>query len=217
IEDGRVARGYLGISLGAEVDQTMARALGLEDPSGFVVGEVVPDGPADNAGLQEGDVIISLNGEEFRDWTEFRIAIGTSKPGDTVELEIIRDGETKYLSIELGEMDSEQLASSVTQGDRDELAEELGFTVEELNENIRRQLDLDSSVEGVVVTNISQTSGAFRQGLQRGDVITQVAGTKVTTPDEFYGTIEALMNEGNDVALLRVNRQGRNVFVAFEL
>jgi serine protease Do len=217
IEDGRVARGYLGISLGAEVDQTMARALGLENPSGFVVGEVVPDGPTDNAGLQEGDVIISLNGEEFKDWTEFRIAIGTSKPGDTVELEIIRDGESRTLSVELGELDSEQLASSVTQGDRDEMAEELGFTVEELNENIRRQLDLDTSVEGVVVTNISQASGAFRQGLQRGDLITQVASTKVTTPDEFYGTIEALMNEGNEVVLLRVNRQGRNVFVAFEL
>lgn len=217
IEDGRVARGYLGISLGAEVDRTMARALGLDSPRGVVVGDVVPDGPADNAGLQEGDVIVKLNGKEFKDWTEFRVSIGSSKPGDVVELEIIRNGDRENITVELGEMNPESMASSVTEDDKEELVEELGFTVEVLTDAIRNQLDLDSSTEGVVVSNISQTSRAFQQGLQRGDVISQVGGSPVTSPDEFYAAIRTLINEGTEVALLRVNRQGRNVFVAFEL
>lgn len=217
IEDGRVARGYMGINLGAEVDQTMARALGLDEPGGIVVGYVEEGGPADEAGLMEGDIILKLDGKKFKDYTEFRVSIGNKKPGDTIELEIIRDEASETITMELGERDPEEMASSLSDDDREEMVEELGFTVDELTNSIRGQLGLDSSEEGVVVSNISQSSPAYRQGLQRADVISQVAGSPVTTPDEFYAAIRSLINEGNEVALLRVNRQGLNVYVAFEL
>jgi S1-C subfamily serine protease len=67
------------------------------------------------------------------------------------------------------------------------------------------------------VSNISQGSNAYRQGLRRGDVVMQVADQVVVTPDEFYGAVKNLMDQGTDAALLRVNRQGRNVFIAIEL
>ena len=101
--------------------------------------------------------------------------------------------------------------------DREELRERLGFAVDELTDAIRRQLNLQSQAFGVVVSEISEASRAYSQGLRRGDVISQVAGTSVTQPEEFYGSVQTLIDEGTEVALLRVNRQGRNMFIAFEL
>ncbi len=217
ITDGRVTRGYLGLSWGGDVDRTMARALGLDSPRGFVVGDVVEDGPAGRAGLLEGDVVLKLNGETVRTFDDFRVAIAGKQPGTEVELEIYRDGERKALTVELGEMDAEEIAADMSASDREGLKEKLGFEVGELTDSIRRQLGLESHVNGVVVTNISQGSGAYRQGLRQGDVISQVAGTAIESPNGFYGAIQGLLDEGTDVALLRVNRQGRNMFVAFEL
>jgi serine protease Do len=218
ISEGRVSRGYLGITLGGEVDRTMARALGMETPRGFIVGDVVEGGPADDAGLQEGDVVVRLNGEIVRNFLDFRIAIANSMPGTEVEIEIFRNGESETLTVELGELDTEEMASAEMDNNQmEDLREELGFTVEELTDNYRRQLNLDSQTTGVIVSDISEGSQAYGQGLRRGDVISQVAGTQVSTPQEFYASIQSLMEEGTEVALLRVNRQGRNIFVAFEL
>ena len=217
ISEGRVTRGYLGITLGGEVDRTMARALGMDTPRGFIVGDVVEDGPADEAGLQEGDVVVSLNGENVRNFLDFRIAIANTMPGTDVEIEIFRDGESRTLTVELGELDTEEIASDMNDNQMEDLREELGFTVEELTDNFRRQLNLDSQTTGVIVSEISEGSQAYGQGLRRGDVISQVAGTQVSAPQEFYASIQSLMEEGTEVALLRVNRQGRNIFVAFEL
>ena len=85
IKDGRVARGYLGIELGGEVDQTMARALDMESPRGFIIGNVEQGGPADEAGLKSGDVVVELNGEPVRNFYDFRIAVANSSPGTEVE------------------------------------------------------------------------------------------------------------------------------------
>lgn len=217
ITDGRVARGYLGISLGGEVDRTMARALGMDNPRGFVIGDVVEDGPAAEAGLQEGDVVVRLNGKIVRDFYDFRVAIANSAPGTKVDIEVFRDGETKEFTVELGELNPEEIAADMSTSDQEELRERLGFAVDELTDSIRRQLNLQSQAFGVVVSEINEASRAYSQGLRRGDVISQVAGTAVTQPDEFYGAVQTLVEEGTDVVLLRVNRQGRNIFVAFEL
>jgi serine protease Do len=217
ITDGRVARGYLGLWWSSDVDETMARALGMERAVGFVVSSVEKDGPADQAGIQEGDVIMSLNGEEVKDWTDFRVEIGTTPPGETITLEIFRDGERITLDVVLGENNPEEIAGTMSDDDLEELKEALGFDVAELNDSIRRQLRLDADVEGVVVSSISQGSRSYRQGLRRGDVITQVSNQQVTTADEFFGTIRGLMQDGTEAVLLRVQRQGRSVFIAIEL
>jgi serine protease Do len=79
----------------------------------------------------------------------------------------------------------EEIAESMSPDELDELKEELGFTVEELTDSIRRQLNLRSGIEGVVISEISQASNAYRQGLRRGDVVMQVADERVVIPISF--------------------------------
>lgn len=216
ITEGEVRRGFLGISLGGEVDRTMARALNLERAHGVIIGEIVEEGPAEDAGLQEGDVIISLDGEEVQNWRDFQLRIASKQPGDTVTLEILRDGDREDTDVTLAERPGDEVASAEAE-DVDEMEEILGFSTENLTDNIRRQLNLQSSVQGVVVSDISQSSNAYRQGLRQGDVIMQIASNRVTNTDEFYRVIRNLADQGTEAALLGVNRQGRNVFIAIEL
>lgn len=216
IEDGTVSRGYLGIQGGGEVDRTMARALELDESHGVIVGGVEGGGPADEAGLQEGDVIQSLNGEKVNNWFKFRTSIATTKPDTEVTLGIVRDGEKMEIDVTLGELPTEGSATTQPQPDRD-MEDQLGFQVEELTSDIARQLGLNGDQNGVVVTNISQGSKAYNQGLREGDVITSVSRNPIDSVAQFREQIEAVSESGNDVVLLQVIRDGVNQYIAFEL
>lgn len=218
IETGKVQRGYLGIS-GDGVDRAMARALGLEKPQGVIVGGVQEGTPADEAGLEEGDVITTLDGKQIDGWYSFRTDIATHRPGDEVELGIIRDGDTMSLTVTLGEFPEELAASfggSQESTDRD-LEQSIGFSVQNLTPDIAEELDLNPNQDGVVVTNISQRSNAFRQGLREGDVITSVARQRIRNVGEFNQIMSQLVEEGDQVVLLRILRGGNGLFLAFEL
>lgn len=217
LEDGRVVRGFLGIQQGGMVDRVMARALNLDVNYGVVVGGVTAGGPAEKAGLAEGDVILKKDGDPIRDWGQFRVSIATSVPGTEIELEIFRDGDRRTINVILEEMPEDEAVVAVPDDTREELEESLGFRVENLTENIRRQLNLSDNLEGVIVSEVQQGSRAFRQGLQRGDVITQVQNEPIPNEEEFYSAVSGLKSAGQDVMLLRVNRQGNSVFIAIEL
>lgn len=220
IETGTVQRGYLGIT-GDGVDRTMARALGLDKPTGVIVGGVVDDGPAAEAGLREGDVIKTLNGEQIDGWPSFRTEIASHQPGDEVELGIIRDGSEQTVTVTLGELPDDLRASAGSQqggGTPDQdLEQSLGFNVQNLTPDIAEQLQIDPDQNGVVVTGISQRSNAYRQGLREGDVITSVARQQIENVSDFNEIMSELVEQENQVVLLRILRQGNGLFIAFEL
>lgn len=216
IEDGAVSRGYLGIYFGGEVDRTMARGLGLKkDVRGVIISQVEEGGPADKAGLKEADIITTIDGEKVVSWNMFRSQIASKRPGEKVELGIVRNGKEMNIVVTLGERD-EQIAS-VTPKVEEDMRAKLGFTVMDLDADTRNQLQLDDSVDGVVVNRIETTSNAYERGLRRGDVITEVKSRKVETAKEFYTELEKLEKEGDDVVLLTVIRSGTKQFIAFEL
>lgn len=213
IEDGEVSRGYLGMYMAGEVDQTMARALGMDNVRGIIVGQVEEGSPAEDAGLKAQDVIISLNGKEIRDWASFRTRIAAFKPGDDITLGIIRDQDKQTLEVTLGELDQEEMAV-VNPRVQEDMDERLGFSVQTLVPEIRRQLDLENETEGVIVTRIEQSSSAFERGLRNNDVITEVGRKDVSSAKEFYKELEQV--EG-DVILLTVKRNNLEQYIAFEL
>jgi len=214
IENGNVVRAQLGI-YGRDIDRTLARALGLDSTQGIVVNSILEDSPAERSGLQEGDVVKTINGKKIQNYANFRTNIATSNPGDEVELGIIRDGESRKVTVTLGELDQEQTAS--VQDTDDRMEKNLGFRVDDLTENIAQQLELEPGLEGVVVTNINRGSNAAQEGLQRGDIITKVNKEAVTSVSEFRDAINELADEENPVVLLQVITQGINRYVAFEL
>lgn len=215
IDDGEVSRGYLGMNFGGEVDRTMALALGLEDARGIIVGEVIKDGPSALAGLQEDDIIVSLNDEPVRNWDAFRTKIAAFKPGEMVELGILRGENERTIRVELGERPND--LTSVNTAPAEDMGEMLGFNVETLTNEIKRQLDLGNDTEGVVVNGIEESSNAYERGLRKGDVITAVKRKRVDSPSEFYDEIQRGIDSGDRAILLTIERQNTKQFVAFEL
>lgn len=216
IEHGRVVRGYLGISTGGEVDATMAKALDLNESYGVIIGSVEEDGPAAKAGLQEDDVIQSIDGEPIRNWAAFRTAIGTSSPGDEIDLVVNRDGDSRDVTVTLGEMPEELVANQNRPTNNESMDDQLGFSVRDLTGEIARQLQLDPGQEGVVVTEVSDGSPAHRQGLQRGDVIVETDRSPVSSVAEFREIIDEIAAD-DGVVLLEVLRGGNKQYIAFEL
>jgi serine protease Do len=218
IENGRVVRGFLGITSGGEVDATMARALDLEKAYGVIVSTVREDGPADEAGLQEDDIILTINGEPIRSWGSFRTTVATSSPGTEIELGINRGGSEKTVTVTLGELPTDLANNSQPQERSEDLQKKLGFSVEDLTPRIAQELELSQNQDGVVVTQISRQSEAFQQGLQRGFVITEVDRQEISNVRDFNRAMNQLVEEDKDVVLLRVITPGGNSqLIAFEL
>lgn len=219
IDDGEVTRAYLGI-YGETVNPTMAEALNISKSKGALVHDVVDGTPADEAGLQEGDVIVSLNGNPVNNYDLFRTEVASKKPGTEVTLGIIRDGEEQEINVTLGELPEDMRASAgqQQQGQPDQdLEQNLGFSVQNLTPQIAEQLNINSNQNGVVVTGISRQSNAYRKGLREGDVITSVAREQIEGVNDFNEIMNQLVEEGNQVVLLRVLRGGNGLFIAFEL
>ncbi len=215
MDDGEVSRGYLGI-LGANVDQLLAEGLGLEDVRGIIINRVEAGSPADEGGLKDGDIITALNGEEIRDYFAFRTKVATYRPGDVIELSILRNGREITREVELGSR-PDDLAAAQTPEDDEVMEETLGFNIMSLTDELRSQLDLDTEIEGVLVNRINRGSEAYDRGLRRGDVITQVSREDVESPYEFYQAIEKLIKAKEKVALLTIQRGSSSEYVAFRL
>ena len=211
IDYGKVVRGWLGVSI-QDINDAMARALGLDDTRGAIVGEVVENSPADEAGFKEGDVVVELNGEQVMNSTEFRNRIAGTPPDTRVTITVIRDGERVPLNVTLAELEGEGAAVPV-QSDLEDL---LGFTVGQLTSDLARQYGIDRRISsGVVVTSIDPGSSAYRAGLREGDVIRSVNRRRITTVEEFSGLLSKA-TEGTDL-LLRIIREGNGFYIAFRL
>lgn len=219
IQNGRVVRGYLGIEMGGEVDATMAKALGLDEAYGIIVGNVAEDGPAAKAGLQADDIIQTINSKAVRSWSSLRTSIGTSPPGTDVKLEIVRDGEKQIVTVTLGEQPEEMMSAMQPENSSEpDMEKKLGFKVEELTPRIAQELELNQNQDGVVVTQISEQSEAYQQGLRRGFVVTEIDRKEITNLRDFKRAMNNLVEDGKDVALLRViTPGGSSQLIAFEL
>jgi len=207
LKNGKVVRGYLGVMI-QPVTPEIANAFNLPDARGALIGEVTPDGPAARAGLAQGDVIIELNGARVDDSRDLRLKIGQLAPGSAIRLKLLRDGNPREINATLGELPNEKEAAIDGKPESDSPD---GLSVENLTPQIARQLGLQSSASGVVVTGVQDGSRADDAGLRRGDVIQQVNRRPVNNVAEFE---RAMKQAGDRSAVLLVNRNGHTSFVA---
>ena len=195
LEYGDVRRGFLGVNMGA-VTADVAEALGLDKAEGVVVGEVVPDSGADKAGIEPGDVIVSVDGEDVVDPIGLRTRIGLASIGKQVKIGIVRDGEPETLTATLGEMQRESARPATTP-----LLS--GATLRDLS----NEHDLYGQVQGVEVVDVEDGSKAATAGLRPGDVIVGINRRRVANVREFDDAID-----GRDAAGLYVRRGERSLF-----
>jgi len=226
LRSGRVTRGWIGVSIQG-LDDDLARSLGLEDARGALVGSVVPDGPAARGGLQQGDVILSLNGQRIEDNRDLTQRIGATSIGDTARVEILRGGSRRTLNVRLGERPSEQqlAADNATpSAPTPEAApsgpgvaqSSLGLSVRPLTQADRTRFELAANAGGLAITSVEPASDAASKFIQAGDVILQAGGRAVRTPQELSAAADAA-RRANRPLLLQIDGQAGRRFVAVDV
>lgn len=213
---GVVKRGFLGVFL-RELDPNMAKALGREDQSGVLVAEVGEKTPAEAAGMKPGDLIIGYAGKPVGSMQQLRLDISNTAPGAEVVFNLIRKGEKTDLKVKLGDLDDNKLAgpggpAKPSSPKEQELVE--GVIVTDLDEESRKLLQLDATVQGVLVKSVKDNVPAAESGLRPGMVITQIDQADVKNAAEAYKIVEGF--EG-DVLLLQVYAAGRRDILAVPL
>lgn len=226
---GRVRRGYLGINI-QPLTENIAAGLGLPKERGEIVTNIEPNGPAARAGIQRGDVIVRINGQEVTTENTLSYIVANQPIGRPIPVEIIRNGRRLNLTATIGERPSETaLAGPQATDDEEETPstprageqaarQSLGITLSELTPDIRRQLRLPNDVQGVVIAGLNPNSDAARQGLQRGDVIVSINQQPTTTAAQAAAAVDAARRAGRDTVLLLVQRAtGPATFVGVKL
>jgi serine protease Do len=206
LKNGKVVRAYLGI-LPQDVTPTMAKAFGEKDAKGVVVGDVTPSSPAQENGIQRGDIILELNGKPVNDSNQLRNSISMMPPGTAVKLKTLRNGSERDVTVKLAEMPTETAKlNSQEEGGSKALD---GVEVSNLNPETAKELGLPSSTAGVVVNGVDPSSKMAESGLRRGDVIQEVNHQSVKNVSEF----QSALKKGGDEPLLLVNRGGRTLYI----
>jgi serine protease Do len=198
IEKGRVQYGFMGIRL-QELNKTLAQGLNLDVESGILVTEVLPDTPAEAAGLEKNDVIVEYNKNSVRDDDRFRLMVGNTEVGKSVPIVVVRDGKRKEMNITLTERPQDNVLASVPQRQESWL----GLRVD----------DIEGSDEtGVVVIGVEEGSPAGRAGIREGDVITEVYSRKVDNLRDYVEISETLKERTEPIAFL-IKRERTSQYV----
>ncbi|MDA7425289.1 DegQ family serine endoprotease [Thalassococcus lentus] len=218
-EFGETRRGWLGVRI-QDIDEDMVEALGLENAKGALVSDV-PEGPAKEAGMLAGDVILSFDGVEVDDTRQLVRVVANSPVGKTVRVVVSRDKKTETLLVTLGRREEAQAAVPAAQ--IDEAPEEpskmelMGLTLSPLDDDLRETLELSANTEGLAVIDVDQDSEAYEKGLRGGDVINEAGQTSVKTLEELQAQVDAAKEAGRKSILLLVRRGGDPRFVALSL
>lgn len=170
IKNGKVEHGYIGISI-EDVTPTNAKFFGVQKAEGAVVSDVTPDTPGSKAGLKTGDVIVALDGKPVSDAGELQMETSEKQPGDTIQLEVMRDGKQTNVPVTLGSYDNGKVQEVAQNGNG---KGRWGMGLANLTPDVRQQVQAPSSVQGAVVENVRQGSPADDAGIQRGDIIVSV-------------------------------------------
>lgn len=212
-DKGSVTRGWIGVQI-QPVNADIADSLGLKAAEGALVAEPQPDGPAVKAGIQSGDVITSVNGQAVKDARDLAKKISSLPPGSNVKLGVISKGADKTVNVTLGELPREQRQAAATPEGRDQSGTEvprLGLSLAPAGKVA------GAGSEGVVVTQVDADGPAAAQGFRTGDVILDVAGKRVTSPDEVRKAFADARSGGKRTILLRVKSGENTKFVAVPL
>ncbi len=207
---GVVPRGYLGVNI-QPVTSEMAESMGLKTAGGAIVVDAMPGTPAAEAGLKAGDVITKLDGKAVEDAADLTLRVGSFKPGDKVELTYLRDGAEKTAQVTLAQQKNEKVAKaegSSDQGQAEGSGATLGIQIAPAKEVA------GAGDKGVAIVGVDPDGAAAAQGVTEGDVILDIAGKPVSTPQDVKSEIDNAKSQGKKAVLMRIQTADGDRFVA---
>ena len=221
IANGKVSRGYIGINIG-EVDNAIAKSLGMDKPKGIIIQGLVEGGAASESDLREGDVILEVDSREMNRPNQLQSYIASKTAGTTVTLKVFRDGEVFQRKVTLKARDEDSKTEPVVDKDPGKekkesvtttaTFDEIGFSVKNLTDRDKSDFDLSN---GVLITNVKPFSKAEDQRLFSGLVIVEADKNKINNVDDLKDAIES--KKGSALLLKVIDQQGNARFVGIEI
>jgi serine protease Do len=230
ISSGRITRGYLGATI-QDLSDEMATSWGLSGHKGAVVADLVPGGPAQRGGLQQGDVVVAVNGQPVKSATEMTREVAKAHAGDMLHLDVFRDGKERAIDIRSGTRPSDavlaQNGGPGGEGDQDTPPDGaakaapqppiLGMSLAPIDPQARQQYSIAEAVRGVLVEGVKGSSDAGEKGLRRGDVIVRAGDRQVASASDVMAAVGEWKRAGRSSIPLAVNRGGRTLFVPIKI
>jgi serine protease Do len=211
-ENGRVERGWLGVQI-QPVSEGVADSLGLDEASGVLVADVLPDSPAMAAGVKSGDVIIKAAGEQMQEYRDLTKLIAGIDAGTSIQLEVIRGGEVQMLDVTIGRMPQDDLAMTKPGEAAEDDGPRIGLFLAPLTPEMREERGLDAEAPGVLVAQVEPGSPAQRAGIRAGSLISMVGQEAVNEPDDVARAVREAADEDRPSVLLRVEQNGEQRFI----
>jgi len=214
IEDGKVTRAWLGVSITTLREDADYRdlAVGVED--GVVVRQFVPGGPAEESDLELADVITTVDGKNVKTADELKRELRAKKAGDAVTLGLMRNGKAREVEVETGEFPDQftavsRLRQSERRPEQEAKAKLLGMTVQNITPDLAKRFEVEDG-EGVIVTAIENDSAAAEKGISPGDIVTRINSESVDSVTSFKAALE-----GEDLekgVIVHLNSKGSQRF-----
>jgi serine protease Do len=216
---GHVARGWLGVEI-QSITPDIAASLGIKEAKGAIVASIVPGGPAQKAGFEQGDVVIAVNGKAVDDNRDLTRRVAALSAGARAVFTVNRNGQVKTLSVEIAQRKDEQVASAEPAGETampGATGEAMGLGLAAVTPEMRRSYNLDGNVEGVLITRVDPNSDAADKGLEPGEVLVSVGNRAVHTPHDVESRIADAHAQGRKSVLLLVSGSSGQRYVAVDI
>ena len=221
IKHGQVRRGWLGVHIQAVTDE-IAETLGLKEASGALVASVIKDGPAEQAKIEAGDVILEFDGKKVTEMRRLPRMVADTEVGKSVPVIVWRNSKKVTLAAKVGELaETKQEVAAKTGGPAKESGERaveaLGLKLSSITPKVAEKFSLGKTAKGVVVTKVDDTGPAAEKGIRAGDVIVEVSQEEVTSPDDIAKKVADAKKAGRKSVLLLLEGQGGLRFVAIRI
>ncbi len=221
IKHGQVKRGWLGVHI-QQVTPEVAESLGLKEPTGALVAQVIEDGPAAKGKILRGDVILTFNKRKVPEMRKLPRIVADTEVGVDVPVEVWRENKKLTLKVQVGELKEDDQVAALSDQDaggdvKPKVVDDLGLTLSAVNEDTARKYKLEGDAKGVVVTEVAGAGPAAEKGVRPGDLIVEVGQEEVANPGDVERKVKEARDSGRKSVLLLVQGQNGLRFVAIRL
>ena len=198
IDKGYVTRSWLGVII-QELDNETAEALDIQTRNGALIADVVKDSPAEDAGMQEGDVIVEFNGKPIANTANLKNVVSLTAPESTNRVKVIRNGSPKTVKVTLQELPENPQQYAIRQ--RNE-SNEFGLELKKITDSLKEKYQIEEE-DALVVTRIDPNGEAYEKGIREGDIIKRIGTERVRSIKDYNRLLEKAKVKGTVLVLVK--------------